>query len=294
MLLRMEEPAEAALQLQPELAAKLGGLPSWIPEPIAPYVPFAISVGGAIAIFIIGSMVARWLDKVALRAFRARKVDEALARFLASLVRWAVLAMAAVAALGAVGIETTSFVALLASAGLAVGLALQGSLSHFASGVMLLLFRPFSIGDVVNAGGQTGGVEEIGLFATTLKTPGGDTIIIPNASITGGVITNHTREGRRRADIGIGVAYGADLAKVSGVLEAAARTVDEVLDDPGVGVAVTGFGASSVDFVVLVWSTVPDYLPMQHKVKVALYNALNEANIEIPFDQIVVHQAPAS
>ena len=294
MLLRMEEPAEAALEIQPELAAKVDGLTSGMPDFVVQFAPNVVAFLISLLIFFVGSRLAKWSDKAALKAFRARKIDEALARFLASLVRWLVLAMSAVVALGTMGIETTSFVALLASAGLAVGLALQGSLSHFASGVMLLLFRPFSIGDVVNAGGQTGGVEDIGLFATTLKTPGGDTIIIPNASITGGVITNHTREGRRRADIGIGVAYGADLAKVSSVLEAAARSVEEVLDDPGVGVAVTGFGASSVDFVVLVWSTVPNYLPMQHKVKVALYNALNEAEIEIPFDQIVVHQAPAS
>ena len=286
-MLEMLEPSPSVFI--PEDTASVA---SFLPEAVQPYVPMAINVLIAGGILLLGAFIARRLDTLALRAFRARKMDEALARFLASLVRWAVLAVAVIASLEHVGVQTTGFVAILASAGLAVGLALQGSLSHFASGVMLLLFRPFSIGDVVEVGGKTGGVDEIGLFATTLKTPGGDTIIIPNASITGGVITNHTRVGRRRAAISIGVAYGADLAKVQEVLETAVKSVSEVLDDPGPGVALSGFGASSVDYVVLPWSTVEDYLPMQHKVKVALYDALNAADIEIPFNQIVVHNAP--
>ncbi len=291
----MFEPAETTevIQVQPELAGRIGDVASAIPVPAAlePYVPFALSIIGAVVILAIGMFVARRLDGVALRAFRARKVDEALSRFLASIVRWSVLAMALVAALGAVGIETTSFVALLASAGLAVGLALQGSLAHFASGVMLLLFRPFSIGDVTEVAGKTGAVEEIGLFATTLSTPTGDTITIPNSAITSGVITNHTRVGRRRGTISIGVAYGSKIEDVVATLEKAARSVDLVLDDPGPGIALTDFGASSVNFAVMAWSNTADYLGMLHAVKVAVYDHLNAAGIEIPFDQLVVHKS---
>ncbi|MGB1700659.1 MAG: mechanosensitive ion channel family protein, partial [Nannocystaceae bacterium] len=200
---------EPSIHIEPELAEQIGDVSTLLPVPsaIQPYIPYVVSIVAAVAILLVGMFVARWLDGIALRAFRARKVDEALSRFLASLVRWSVLAMALVTALGAVGIETTSFVALLASAGLAVGLALQGSLAHFASGVMLLLFRPFSIGDFVEIAGKTGAVDEIGLFATTLSTPTGDTITIPNSSITSGVITNHSRAGRRRGTVAIGVAY---------------------------------------------------------------------------------------
>ncbi len=290
----MFEPSQtsAGINIQPELADRMSDVSSAIPVPAAlqPYLPFVVSIVGALAILLVGMFVARWLDGVALKAFRARRVDEALARFLASLVRWSVLAMALVTALGAVGIETTSFVALLASAGLAVGLALQGSLAHFASGVMLLLFRPFSIGDVAEIAGKTGAVEEIGLFATTMSTPTGDTITIPNSSITSGVITNHSRAGRRRGTVSIGVAYGSKIEDVVATLERAAKSVELVLDDPGAGVALTDFGASSVNFAVMAWSNTADYLAMLHALKVAVYDHLNAAGIEIPFDQLVVHK----
>jgi small conductance mechanosensitive channel len=290
----MFEPSETSsgINIQPQLADRMSDVSSVVPVPAAlqPYLPFVVSIVGALTILLVGMFVARWLDGVALRAFRARSVDEALARFLASLVRWSVLAMALVAALGAVGIETTSFVALLASAGLAVGLALQGSLAHFASGVMLLLFRPFSIGDVAEIAGKTGAVEEIGLFATTMSTPTGDTITIPNSSITSGVITNHSRTGRRRGTVSIGVAYGSKIEDVVATLERAAKSVELVLDDPGTGVALTDFGASSVNFAVMAWSNTADYLAMMHALKVAVYDHLNAAGIEIPFDQLVVHK----
>ena len=261
---------------------------------MVPYFPLMVGVVQAIVILVVGVIVARWAGGTASRLLVARKAEEALSNFIGSLVRYMVLAMAVIAALAAVGIETTSFVALLASAGLAVGLALQGSLQHFAAGVMLLIFRPIGIGDFVEVAGQTGTVHDIGLFATVLHTPDNHTVTIPNGAITSGSITNYTTLGTRRGGVNIGVAYGADMKKVIEVLEAAAKSADLVLEDPAPAIAFVEFGASSLNFTVLVWAKTPDYLGMLHNVRVAVYDALNDAGIEIPFDQIVLHQADAA
>jgi small conductance mechanosensitive channel len=182
-------------------------------------------------------------------------------------------------------------VAILASAGLAIGLALQGSLANFAAGVMILIFRPFDLGDKVTAAGNTGKVNDIGLFATTLVTADNETIITPNSSITSESIINHTTRGTLRGNISVGVAYGANIDQAIQVMEKACRESDLVLEDPAPSVAFVGFGASSIDFVVRPWATSGDYLTMLHNVRVNLYDRLNEAEIEIPFDQIVVHNA---
>jgi small conductance mechanosensitive channel len=218
-------------------------------------------------------------------------MDDALARFFAAMAKYAVLAFAVIAALSKVGVQTTSLVALLGAAGLAVGLALQGNLGNFASGVMLLLFRPFTLEDRVTAGGQTGKVREIDLFATTLVTPSNEVIIVPNSSITSDSIVNHTSEGTLRAAISVGITYGADVNRAMQVMVEACKSVASVLADPVPSVNFKGFGASSLDFEVRPWATTDDYLGMLHDVRVALYDALNRAGIEIPFDQIVVHQA---
>ncbi len=285
-----ETPAPAAPRI--DVGASISSIPEWVPEPVHPYVPLIVNVATALLILLLGLFIARRVDSLTLRAARARKLDEALSRFLSSLSRWAVLAMTLIAALGAVGVETTSFVAILASAGLAIGLAMQGSLSHFAAGVMLLIFRPFVIDDFVELNGKSGTVKEIGLYATRLLTPGGETIVIPNSQVTSNVITNYTTEGRRRCSIDIGVAYGSKLQEVVPVLEAAAKSIDLVHEDPAPLVHFVEFGASSLNFKVFAWCDGPDYLTMMHRVKIAIYDHLEAANIEIPFDQVVVHQAP--
>jgi len=264
---------------------------SLLPEPLAPYSALIVGSAKAILIFVVGWVVAKWANSLGLSLFRKRKVDEAVARFLAALLQYAVLAAAIVAALGAVGVETTSLIAILGSAALAVGLALQGSLANFASGVMVLLFRPFTIGDVITAAGHTGKVEEIGLFATILITPDNQKIIIPNAQATGGSIVNITVLGTRRVAIEIGVAYGTKPDEVMAVLLAAAKSVENVLDEPEAAVALTSFGASSVNYTVFSWANAADWLGVSGATRIAVYNALNEAGIEIPFDQVVMHQA---
>ncbi len=262
------------------------------PAAIMEYVyPLATSLALALVVIIAGWMISKWVNRLVYKASIKAKMAQELAGFFGSMARYVVLAATVISALGRVGVETTSLLTIFASAGLAVGLALQGSLGSFAAGVMILFFRPFSLGDKVTAGGHTGVVEDIGLFATTFCSPNNDVIIIPNSAITGGSIVNHTVRGVIRGDISVGVAYGTDMQLALKVCADAANGSDLVLDDPAAAVAFVNFGGSSLDFCVMCWTNAADYLDMLHDVKVRLYNALNEAGIDIPFDQIVIHNA---
>lgn len=263
-----------------------------LPLIIRPYFGLAKSVLIAVVILVVGWIVAKMVARMVVRAVERSNVDLALGRFLAGIARYAVLAAAVIASLGAVGVQTTSLVAVFASAGLAVGLALQGNLSHFSSGTMLLFFRPIQLQDFVTISGNTGTVDDIGLFATRLITPNNETVIIPNGKVTGDCIVNHTSRGTRRGIVSAGVAYGSDVAKVQQILLEAVGKVDVVLSDPAPAVAFVDLGSSSLDFSIRTWCEAPNYLDMLHKVRKAAYDALNAAGIEIPFNQIVVHQAP--
>ncbi|MCB9557947.1 MAG: mechanosensitive ion channel [Deltaproteobacteria bacterium] len=263
------------------------------PNFLKPYFPQIWGVLTALVILVGGWLLSKLTGRVTLRATEKARLDPALARFFSALARYAVLAATLIAALGAAGIKTASFLAVLATAGLAIGMALQGSLSHFASGVMLLVFRPFTLGDVVTAAGHTGKVEDIGLFATTLVNPNNEKIIVPNSKITGDSIVNLTTLGVRRGAVEVGVAYGADPERVKSVLLAAASSVDLVLDDPAPAIGFTGLGASSIDFTVFAWCNSPDYIAMLGAVRQAVYDQLKAAGIEIPYNQVVVHQAAA-
>lgn len=265
-----------------------------LPPLLQPWSDLIVGAAGAILIFVAGWIASKWAAFIVARLLRRAQVDEALTRFLAAIGRYVVLAATVIVALGTVGIQTTSLVALLASAGLAVGLALQGSLANFASGVMILFFRPFTLEDRVTLAGETGTVTDIGLFATTLKTPNNERIIIPNSSVTGGSITNFTAEGILRGAISIGVAYGTDLDSAIRIMMKACQEEPLALEDPAPAIVFTGFGASSLDFSVRAWAETADIFAMLHGLHVRLYNALNENGIEIPFNQIVVHQGPAA
>lgn len=262
-----------------------------LPDALRPYAELVVAIAAALAIFIVGWLASKWAHRLVLGVFRRRKVDESLARFLASLGQYAILAMAVIAALSEVGIETTSIIAIFASASLAIGLALQGSLSNFASGVLLLLFRPITVGDYVKIGGYDGTVDEIGIFSTTIVTPANETVVVPNTKITSDSIVNFTRRGTRRCRIEIGVAYGVEIGPVIAALEAATRRVPAILGDPAPSVVFTGFGASSLDFAVMAWARNQDFMQVQHDLRQAIYEALAGASIEIPFPQVVVHQA---
>ncbi len=274
------------------VAPKASFLAEYLPEQIQPFAGYIEGIMFALLIFIIGWIISKWVNRMVNNTLTKRfKVDVALGRFLGNIAQYAVLAMAVIAALGKVGVQTTSLVAIFASAGLAVGLALQGSLSNFASGVMILFFRPFDLEDMITAGGITGVVKDIGIFATTFANPGNDKIIVPNSKVIGGTIINHTTLGTRRATIDAGVAYGSDLKQVMGILTKAGSRSEGVLSDPGPAVAFTEMAASSINFQVHVWCNQEDYLSVIHNVRSAIYNDLIEADIDIPFDQVVMHNA---
>lgn len=274
------------------------GAESPVPEVIQPYMPWVIDMAQGlllcIAILFVGWVASKWARGTVTRWVSKTRDDVALSKFLGGIAQYTVLVAAAVAALGAVGIETTSLVAVLGTAGLATGMALQGNLAHFASGVMILFFRPFNLGDIITAGGQTGGVVDIGLFATTMQTPENIRIIVPNGSITSGSIVNYTALGTRRGTVEVGVAYGADTRVIEAALLRAAASADLVVNTPHPpAVAFVGLGASSLDFQVHCFSEADmgSWLGMLHNVRTAIYNELNAAGIDIPYNQIVIHKA---
>ncbi|MEL6126237.1 MAG: mechanosensitive ion channel domain-containing protein [Pseudomonadota bacterium] len=216
-------------------------------------------------------------------ADRFPELDETLFGFLASLARYAILAFAAIFVLGRFGIETTSLVALVGAAGLAIGLALQGTLSNMAAGVMLLVFRPFKIGDFIDAAGQSGTVAEISLFTTELTTPDNVQIIVPNGDIWSSAITNYSHHETRRVDLTFGVAYDADLRQVEEVLQELIEADTRIHDAPEPFVKVAALGDSAVEFVVRVWCESEDYWGVKFDLTRAAKEKFDEAGIDIPF-----------
>lgn len=253
-----------------------------------------VGVTLAFGLFILGWLLARTAHKLVIRAFQVRRFDKALGRFLANVARYTLLAAAVIAALDTVGIQTTSFAALIASAGVAIGLALQGSLSNFASGVLIVVLRPFDLGQFVSIAGQSGTVSDIGLFATTLTGPGNEQIIIPNAQVTSNVITNFTAQDKRRGSVKVGLAYGSDARRVEEVLLQAASDLELVLEEPAPFVRFTGLGPNGLEFEVFAWARREDWGLMVHELRRAVYERVAAEGLEIPFNQIVVHEAAAS
>lgn len=263
-----------------------------VPNWLRPYIPSALNLFFGILILIVGWAISKWAHKAVLGGLRRAHVEEALARFLSSIAQYCVLAATLISALNRVGVQTTSLVALLASAGLAVGLALQGSLSSFASGVMILFFRPFMLGDVVKISGLDGTVEDIGLFQTRLKAIEGETIILPNSAITNNPIINYSARGIRRATIDVGVAYGSEVETVLKRLQAAVDQVENGLSEPPPALIFSGLGPSSLDFRVGLWCRSSNYAKTMTSLRAAVYNELTKAGIDIPFPQLVLHRAP--
>jgi small conductance mechanosensitive channel len=243
----------------------------------------------AVLTLVVGWWIAASAQGVATRALESAHVDHALAKFLGNIVRYVIIAAVILAAAQSFGFEITSLMAIFASAGLAVGLALQGSLSHFAAGVMILFFRPFTINDWVTIGGETGMVMEIGLFATTLRKVDGTKLTVPNGAITGTTILNHTALGVRRGTVDIGVAYGSDLDKARAALQRAVQAAPDALTDPEPVVYFAGFGASSLDFQVHVYAEPDKFLSSLEQARVNIYAELAKDGIEIPFSQMDIH-----
>lgn len=243
----------------------------------------------AVILIILVLLVAGWVSKITGKAVRKAKVEETLARFLSNLARYIVLIAGGVAILGVFGIPTASFAALIAAVGFAIGMAMSGMLGNIASGVMLLLFRPFKVGDVVSAGGTTGKIFEIGLFTTIFDTPDNRRIIVPNNEIFGGTIENISHHATRRVSVDVGTDYGADIDKAREVMLAAASGTENVLTDPGPAVVLTGLGGSSIDWSVRVWVNAADYWAVMDQLTRNVKVALDQAEIGIPFPQMDVH-----
>lgn len=250
---------------------------------------WGMRIVGAVVALIVAWIVAGYVRSITRKAFQKAKIDETLGKFFSTFAKWAVLAAAIVAILGIFGIETTSFAAILGAAGLAIGLAFQGTLGHLAAGVMLLVFRPFKVGDVVRAGGEVGKVDEISLFVTTLDTPDNRRIIIPNSKVAGGVIENLTHHKNRRVDVAVGTDYGADLQKTREVLEKAIQATGNLLDGQPHTAVCTGLGDSSINWSVRVYCNQEDYWGVMEQLTVNVKNALDEAGIGIPYPQMDVH-----
>lgn len=252
-------------------------------------VPLLMNVVGAIVLLIITFVVAGWAQRATRRSMEQSELDPTLGQFFSSLARYAVLVLGGIAVLGVFGISVASFAAILAAAGFAVGMALQGTLSNFAAGVMLLIFRPFTVGDKVSAGGVTGKVVEIGLFTTLFDTVDNRRLIVPNGSIYGSTIENITHHDTRRVDVSVGTEYDADLETARSVLENAAASIEGALSDPPPQVYLSELGGSSINWSVRVWSKTSNYWEVKERLTNAVKQALDEREIGMPYPQMDVH-----
>jgi len=252
-------------------------------------VDWGLKALAAVAIFVIGRWIAKGVRRGVRRVLEKGGADPIIVGFVGSITYIALLAFVVVAALGQLGIQTTSFIAILGAAGLAVGLALQGSLANFAAGFLMIIFRPFKVGDFIEGAGVAGVVKEIQIFTTTLKTGDNKTIIIPNSKISGDNITNYSAEENRRVDMTVGVAYDADLSKVRDVLQDIISKDDRILSDPATQIAVAELADSSVNFVVRVWTKTADYWGVKFDMTETIKNRFDEAGIGIPFPQRDIH-----
>ena len=256
-------------------------------------VPFAKNLVIALLVFIIGRIVARVVSRAVARLMERANVDESLRKFVKDLVYALLLAVVVIAALERLGVKTTAAIAIIGAAGLAVGLALQGTLGNFAAGVMVLLFKPYKIGDLVTIGSHTGVVQEIKIFVTVLHSPDNKQILVPNGEAMGGSITNFSATGKLRVDLTIGIGYGDDIREARNVIAKAIESVPGVLSEPAPTITVSELADSSVNLAVRPWSTVGDYWGVYFGTLEAAKIALDEAGIEIPFPQRDVHVKPA-
>jgi small conductance mechanosensitive channel len=255
---------------------------------------WGLKILGAFAVLIIGRMVARWARKLVRRLMERGNADATLIPFVASMVYYLIVAFVAVAVLGMIGVQTASMVAVLGAAMFAVGLALQGTLSNFASGVMLLVFRPFNVGDYIDAGGTAGTVKAIGLFSTTLDTPDNVRIVVPNSAVYGNTIKNYAANANRRNDMVVGVSYNDDLGLAVSTIERILKEDGRVLAEPSPVVAVSELGDSSVNIVVRPWCTKEDYWGLRFDLMRTFKERLEAAGCSIPYPQQDVHMYQVS
>jgi small conductance mechanosensitive channel len=244
---------------------------------------FSINLMAAIVIFFVGRLIAKFLKTFCHKLMMHSKVDETLARFLGNIIHSLLMMLVILAAIDQLGINTTSFAAVIAAAGLAVGFALQSSLANFASGVMLILFKPFEVGDFINAGGSAGVVEEIHIFSTLMRTGDNIQIVIPNNQITNGTITNFSAKETRRIDMEIGCSYDDNLKDVKDYLESVIKNDDRILSDPEPVVAVNELGESSVNFVLRPWVNSEDFSKVRWDLTEQIKLGFDEKGFHFPY-----------
>tara|TARA_B110000091_G_C13808172_1_gene473567 strand:- start:2330 stop:3160 length:831 start_codon:yes stop_codon:yes gene_type:complete len=250
---------------------------------------YSLKIIAAIAIFFVGQFIAKVIRKIVIKLLNKRGVDAAVVSFVASLAYALVFMVAIIAAISHLGFNTTSLIAIMGAAGLAIGLALQGSLSNFASGVLIISLRPFKSGDFIEVSGIAGIVEEILIFSTTLRTGDNKSVIIPNGSITSGTITNYSSKPTRRIDLIIGVSYDANLAHTKKVLRDVIDKHTLILKDQEVTIGVSELADNSVNLVVRPWVKSENYWPVYFDLLENIKVALDEAGIEIPYPQLSLH-----
>ena len=250
---------------------------------------YGLRIVVAIVIFLVGRWLAKLLKRSIQNSMQAKGVDLAVSQFAGSLTYALVLAFTIVAALSHVGVQTASMIAALGAAGLAVGLALQGSLANFAAGILIIIFKPCRVGDYIEGAGVSGSVEDISLLATSLLTPDNKRVVIPNASLMSDPITNYSAMPTRRIDLVIGISYDADIKTAKQILEKVLNEESRILADPAYTIAAAELGDSSVNLVVRPWVNTSDYWPTRFDLTERIKYALDEANIGIPYPQMDVH-----
>ena len=259
-------------------------------------VPFVMNLIAAILIYIVGKWLAGIISTVIEKLMLKGKVDASLAGFTKNIIKAVILIFAIIAAVGRLGVQTTSLIAIIGAAGLAIGLSLQGTLSNFAAGVMLILFKPFKVGDFIEGGGVLGTVKEIQIFNTILSSPGNRKIILPNSKVSGDTITNFTAIDSRRIDMTFGISYADDMKKARDVLTEVVTSDSRVLKTPAPVVAVSELGDSSVNLVCRPWVKPADYWAVYFDVTEKGKEALEANGLSIPFPQRDIHvyqEAPA-
>lgn len=257
-------------------------------------VDLAINIVTALVIFFVGKWVANLIARAIRTLMQKQQVDKTLETFVSNLIRMVLMVFVVIAAISAVGIQTTSLIAVLGAAGLAVGLALQGSLSNFAAGVLIVLFRPYKVGDFIEGGGVSGTVVSVQILQTILKTGDNKEVIVPNSQIMGSIITNYSANDTRRVDMVVGVSYDDDLDKVRKTIEELVAADDRILDDPACTIAVSELADSSVNFVVRPWVKTPDYWSVMFDLTEAIKKRFDQEGISFPFPQRDVHLYKAS
>lgn len=255
-----------------------------------------IQAGGhilkAVIVFLVGRFLIRMLNRLVRRLMDKRNVDISIKTFVRSLVNILLTVLLIISVVGALGVETTSFAALLASAGVAVGMALSGNLQNFAGGLVILLFKPYKVGDWIDAQNVSGTVKEIQIFHTILTTADNKLIYVPNGALSSGVVTNYSNQTTRRVEWIVGVDYGEDYNKVEKVVREVLAADKRILDDPAPFIALHALDASSVNVVARVWVNSADYWEVYFDINKVIYATFNEQGINFPFPQLTVHQAP--